>query len=197
MRNRVTSMRRKTVQEHFRKLCDNNSSDQRKFWNTIKPYIDSRKCKNYGRIVLKDNNRIITDQQKVAETLNDFFTTVDCPETAQPKPSPDLSHITEHVVNTSSLSLGKTNPKEVKEILLSLKPNKATGYDLIPPRAVKQSADVLCYPLSTLVNYVLDDGKIPQQWKLGEVAPVYKKNCALNKSNYRANYHSAVTLKSV
>ena len=184
MRNRVTSMRRKAVQEHFRKLCDNNSSDQRKFWNTIKPYINSRKCKNHGRIVLKDNDNIITDQQKVAETLNDFFTSVARAETAQPKPSPDLSYIADHVANTPSLSLGKTNPKEVKDILLSIKPNKATGYDLIPPRAVKQSADVLCYLLSTLDNYVLDAGKIPQQWKLREVVPVYKNNCGLNKSNY-------------
>ena len=185
MRNRVTSMRRKAVQEHFRKLCDNNSSDQRKFWNTIKPYINSRKCKNHGRIVLKDNDNIITDQQKVAETLNDFFTSVAHAETAQLKPSPDLSYIADHAANTSSLYLGKTNPKEVKDILLSIKPNKATGYNLIPPCAVKQSADVLCYPLSTLVNYVLDTGKIPQQWKLGEVVPVYKNNCGLNKSNYR------------
>ena len=36
--------------------------------------------------------------------------------------------------------------------------------------------------LSTLVNYVLDTA--PQQWKLGEVALVYKKNCGLDKSNY-------------
>ena len=39
--------------------------------------------------------------------------------------------------------------------------------------------------MSTLVNYVLDAAKIPQQWKLGEVAPVYKKDCGLDKSNYR------------
>lgn len=45
-----------------------------------------------------------------------------------------------------------------------------------PPRALKQSADVLCYPLSTrAINYVLDNEKIPQQWKQGEIAPVYKK----------------------
>ena len=46
-------------------------------------------------------------------------------------------------------------------------------------------ADVLRYPLSTLVNHVIDAAKIPQQWKLGEVAPVYKKDCGLNKINYR------------
>ena len=66
-----------------------------------------------------------------------------------------------------------------------VKQNKATGYDFIPQSAVKLSADVLCYPLSTLINYVLNNSKIPQQWKLGEVTPVFKKDCSLDKSNYR------------
>ena len=67
----------------------------------------------------------------------------------------------------------------------NLKPNKATGCDGIPPRAVKESMEVLCYPLSTLINHVLTSTKIPQQWKLGEVTPVLKKDCSLLKTNYR------------
>ena len=35
-RNRVVSMRRKAVQEHFRKVCEDRGGDQRKFWSTIK-----------------------------------------------------------------------------------------------------------------------------------------------------------------
>ena len=31
----------------------------------------------------------------------------------------------------------------------------------------------------------MDNEKIPQQWKQGEIAPVYKKESALNKSSYR------------
>ena len=47
------------------------------------------------------------------------------------------------------------------------------------------SADVLCHSFSTLVNYIFDNEKIPQQWKLGEIIPVYKKDCPLDKTNYR------------
>ena len=31
----------------------------------------------------------------------------------------------------------------------------------------------------------MNNSKIPQQWKLGEVTPVHKKDCSLDKSNYR------------
>ena len=115
-----------------------------------------------------------------------FFTSVARADTSHARPTPDLSHITENLAEIPRLSLRKTNPIEVKEVLIKTKPNKATGCDLIPPRVLQQSDDVLCYPLNTLVNYVLDiNAKIPQQWKLGEVAPVHKKNCGLDKSNYR------------
>ena len=66
-----------------------------------------------------------------------------------------------------------------------LRPNKATGHDLIPPKVIQQAAGVLCHPFSTLFNYVLDQAKIPQQWKLAEISPAHKKECKLTKSNYR------------
>ena len=70
MRNKVVSMRRKSVQEHFRKLRVDKHGNQRKFWSTIKPYINSKKTKNNNRIIIKDNEKIITDTSEVAETLN-------------------------------------------------------------------------------------------------------------------------------
>ena len=185
MRNKVVKMRRKATQEHFRKLCEEKYGDQRKFWQTIKPYVNSRKNIDRSRIVLKDNDQIIRDQQQVCETLNEFFTSISRTVTTEARPLPDLSHITKNRPATQDLSLKETNPLEVKETLMKIKSHKATGSDLIPPLAVKQSAEVLCYPLCTLINHIFDNGKIPQQRKLGEVTPVYKKDCRLDKSNYR------------
>ena len=56
LRNKVVSMRKKAVQNHFKTLCKEKYADQRKFWNTIRPYINSRKKKNNSRIVLKANS---------------------------------------------------------------------------------------------------------------------------------------------
>ena len=68
LRNKVVSMRRKAVQNHFKTLCKENYADQRKFWNTIRPYINSRKKKNNSRIVLKENDQIMREPREVAET---------------------------------------------------------------------------------------------------------------------------------
>ena len=71
-RNKVVSMRRKTAQNHFKTLCKEKCADERKFWNTIRPYINSRKKKSNSRIVFKENDQIMREPREVAETLNDF-----------------------------------------------------------------------------------------------------------------------------
>lgn len=69
--------------------------------------------------------------------------------------------------------------------MLKVNTNKAMSYDNIPPRAIKESAKILCYPFSILFNHILKNSRIPQQWRLGEVSLVNKKDCCLTKSNYR------------
>ena len=61
------------VKERFTKLCEETRGNQRKFWTTISPFINSRKNVNTGRIILKDNGKIIKEQNEVADTLNTYF----------------------------------------------------------------------------------------------------------------------------
>ena len=81
-------------------------------------------------------------------------------------------------------TLPSTSPGEVKRIIKNFKTNKATGHDQIPARAVKESAEILCQPFSCLMNFLFERGKVRSSWKLGEIVPVYKKDCTLTKTNY-------------
>ena len=185
-RNKVVSMRRKAVKNYFTRMCEEKSGDQRKFWDTIKPFINSRKQTNPSRIILKDNGKIIKDNVEVAETLNTFFTGAgDTNGQFSNAVNQETTASNETTTGKPLLSLGKTNSIEVLEVMKKLRPNKATGHDLIPPKVIQQAAGVLCHHFSTLFNYVLDQAKIPQQWKLAEISPAHKKECKLTKSNYR------------
>ena len=68
-------MRRNRVSDHFSRICNDKHSDQKKFWNTIRPYISSRKKQTFynERIVLKHNGGVIREQKKVAEVLAKFL----------------------------------------------------------------------------------------------------------------------------
>lgn len=107
IRNTIVSMRRKALQNYFQRLCVDRYADQRKFWSTIKPYINSRKGKQNGCIVLKDNERIIRDKREVAEILNNFFTSFGITEQSISgvKSTPNLSHIQHNFLPKHPFSL--------------------------------------------------------------------------------------------
>lgn len=47
MQNRVVTISRNAMKAHFKHLCKEKQGDQKKFWSTIKPYVNS--CKNAYR----------------------------------------------------------------------------------------------------------------------------------------------------
>lgn len=177
LRNKVVSMRRKAVQDHFKTLYKEKYADQRKFWNTIRLYINSCKKKNNSRILLKENDRIMREPREVAETLNDFFSNIVGTDKTTERMN-DFTHFP-HDYASGQITLNYSSPNEVKGIMCNMKTNKAIGHDLIPARAMKDSAEVLCEPYCTLFNYILDIGKIPKQWKKGEITPVKKTTACL------------------
>ena len=79
----------------------------------------------------------------------------------------------------------KVCPRGVLKQLKSLNPNKSTGPDGIPPRVLKEMADVLATPLTNLFQMSLDKGVVPDDWKKANVSPIYKKGEKYLASNYR------------
>ena len=121
--------------------------------------------------------------------MNDYFTSitknfiVDSHTQFQ-----DQSHASRIPTNSNlrkRFSFRATNDQEVKLILEKINPNKAPGYDLIPPRAVKASAPSLSKPLSDLINTIISRSEVPDEWKHGQITPLHKKDSVLDKSNFR------------
>ncbi|PFX18917.1 RNA-directed DNA polymerase from mobile element jockey [Stylophora pistillata] len=123
------------------------------------------------------------EPREVAETLNEFFSNIVGTDKTTERMK-DFAHFPNDSAS-GQITLNHTCPKEEKEIMRNMKTNKAIDHDLIPARAEKDSTQVLCEPYCTLFNYILDVGKIPKQWRRGEITPVYKKDCNLSKDNYR------------
>ena len=86
------------------------------------------------------------------------------------RPTPNFSHIQQDLIIPKHL-LSLKNPVEVKEAMFKVKTNKATGYDNITPRAIKESAEILCYPFSALFNRreFRDTSTMETQWSLASL----------------------------
>ena len=67
------------------------------------------------------------------------------------------------------------SPQKVEVKLASLKPHSSPGPDAIHPRVLRESSRALAVPLSKIFRKSLDSGRLPIDWKTGEVIPIFKK----------------------
>ena len=73
----------------------------------------------------------------------------------------------------------------VLKLLQDLKENKACGPDNIPPRVLKTAAEPISSCLQLLFTASLAKGTVPDDWKLANITPVFKKGERFKASNYR------------
>jgi hypothetical protein len=65
------------------------------------------------------------------------------------------------------------NEQEIKDTLLNLVTNKASGPDEISHKMLKETSESLCVPLYLLFNLSLNEGIYPDKWKLDHVMPLF------------------------
>ena len=68
---------------------------------------------------------------------------------------------------------------------MNLFSKKVTRKGDIPAQILKGSLSVYTKELTTIINNCLKDGLFPNELKLADVSPVFKKDDDLNKENYR------------
>ncbi|CAB3992988.1 Hypothetical predicted protein, partial [Paramuricea clavata] len=96
-----------------------------------------------------------------------------------------LREETSHDLETPVLSEIILTVEEVQAVLETLDVTKATGPDNVPARLLKETAPVISTSLCTLFNKSLSQGALPEDWKIANIIPVYKKGEKEYAENYR------------
>ena len=77
-------------------------------------------------------------------------------------------------------------PEEmVREIILNLDGSKATPVGDIPSDILKSTVDIHLSFITKIINVSFENACFPDELKLSEVRPIFKKNDHLDKENYR------------
>ena len=75
--------------------------------------------------------------------------------------------------------------ENILEAVNSLKNKKCEGHDRIPQKILIDGIEILKFPLSYLFNQIFTQKKIPEQWLIAKVIPIFKKGSNLKIENYR------------
>ena len=176
LRRSAKDMLMRKKKEHAEKLKASISENLKRF-----SYIKSSTYERPSPNFLRDGHKLVTDIRDRANILNKFFSFAFNPaSTASPTLSaPPFSGVGEKL---DSIEL---TASEVREVLLSLDPNKACGPDNISGSLLKNTAAEIAPSLCKIFNLSLSDGVVPVLWKCANVTPVFKKDDPTLAENYQ------------
>ena len=152
-----------------------NDGDCRPFHQYLKSKTKSRT----GVGPLISNGSSTSDSTEMAGILNNFFSSVFVKEDKTNIPSP----VAKPVPNTLDVVI--FTDKSVKEAIKKLKPNSAPGPDGLTSRLFIEARDQICIPLAILFNKSLMYGTVPEDWRIANVTPIFKKGKKGLANNYR------------
>ena len=185
-RNTAKLELRKAIRDYEAEIAKQAKRNPKAFYR----YINSKLKTKTGIADLKDTDgKTVVDSDEKADMFNTFFSSVFTNE--------DLNNLPNSLPSGAYKELNKIvfNEEDVTKLLREVNPNKSPGPDNIHPRVLKECAEVLSAPLYYLFKSSLKAGEIPQDWKDGNISPVYKKGSRAQVENYRPISLTSVVCK--
>jgi len=174
----AASLTKDVILKAQREFEDKLAEDLTKNPKLLYSYMKS-KTKNHDTIgPLKDvNGQLVFEPKKQADILNRYFGSV--------FGSDSKVNIVSDARDEDDLQIVYFNPEDIKKKVLHMKSRSSPGPDKITPIVLKECIDVLKLPLSILFNMSIQEGVVPEDWRIANVTPIFKKGQKCEPSNYR------------
>ena len=150
--------------------------------SNVKPFYNYIKSKTKTKATvgpLKIDDDIITDSQDIATALNEFFTSVFTVEDTSEIPTPD------YIASGANLSEVHFTADNISKKISNLKPHTAPGPDGISARLLQKFNKPLSNALEVIYSKSFTEGVVPDDWKMANITPIYKKGSKNCVENYR------------
>ena len=205
-KNYTNRLLRKEMIKYWSNLDLKKYTDNKKFFDTVKPLFSKSVGKQ--KITLVENNDIITEDKEIAEKFNDYFITTvsslaitenkalltdfsaisDPVERAVKKfeNHPSILDIKKNVSISSSFAFSKVGAAEMLIEINALNDKKSGTFMNIPVKRLKEVGDIVAGVLSEIWNEeIIRNKKFAVELKVADITPLHKKLETIYKENYR------------
>ena len=181
VKSEIAKNKRKYFDWYFKSNIDNS----KKIWKGINEIIHNRSSKDNEEIFLDDNGSIITDQKKVANKFNKFYTNV--ADQLVRKLGNPTTKFQDYLKNPNkhSIFLNETDPGEIATLIHKLDVSKSGDIYGINARLLKDAGPSMATNLSIIFNLSIRLGIFPQPLKTAKVIPIFKADSKMLPGNYR------------
>jgi hypothetical protein len=132
------------------------------------------------------NGKILTEKKDIQRRWKEYFKSV---LTANPDDTDSMIFFTAENEDI------QPSYEEVTRVTKCLKSHKAPGTDQILAELLKKGGETLQRRTHHLIKLIWVQHKMPEEWSMGIIQPIYKKGDKLECSNYRAITLLNVTYK--
>lgn len=172
--------------QYYSNLFSKFLNDIKKTWRAINTLLNRQKNKDTNDQPIIVDGQKTTDEQRIADCFNKFFTNIGrkITDNLPPTTKTHMDYLTNTIPTTFSFK--PVDEDDIDRIIKEeLSTKTSFGEDGISTKLVKILRGVLVPPLTILCNQSLATGIFPDDMKIAKVIPIYKQGDKELVDNYR------------
>ena len=185
-KNRLLQTTRLSKNSFFQNYFTRNGKNIKKVWEGIKQIVNVKSKRFNQPSCLTDKNNTITDPTDIANTFNNYFSSIADNLLNERVYNGNVS-FREYLTNPlpNSFVIYPCDEKEVKTLIKQLQESKSLGPNSIPTSVLKLLQNEISLPLSQIFNLSFSSGIHPEKLGVSKTTPIFKKGSRLAACNYR------------
>ena len=166
---------RRARRGHEKSLAGRIKENPKAFYS----YVRNKRMTRVRLGPVKDSSgNLCMESVEIGEVMNEYFSSVFTKE---------RGHVFEEekVLQANRLEEVDVRREDVLAVLNKLKVDKSPGPDEIYPRILWEARDEIAEPLALIFGSSLSTGMVPEDWRVANVVPLFKKGNRNDPGNYR------------
>lgn len=167
----------------FQRQLESSDNKPKQIWKIVNNKLNRTKHNN-NSIVLRIDDRVVTNPEVIANQFAEYFCQIPCKKLKE-RYGDEVFYCTVPSSMPHTIVINQVTEQEIIDIISNLKNKGSTGFDEVNTRLLKSIKYRISGPLAFLINESLNTGTFPKILKIAHVTPIFKRGDPENIENYR------------